>query len=318
MAASLMNDPDFNILGSTYSLKPLTTAPRFGPCGAGGAGAMVEKGEESPPAGMDTPFRYRIFPVREDLSTLSLSPITRSTDGSFRIHLQSSKSSLQTTRSDMTPDFIPGDRPVIIQTNLLYNCGITAEMMGIHNPNPVIRSAPGKYLNVCDFGKATESTFFDFARHLDHMLYHFVKNRDNYRFLTGYPMADNEEVPSDWVKRYLKRGYTTYGKTKYEEPSAACSFSFQFHHNPTTRVPQLGVFHRSVPKGFSTLAELVALVPPGEKVKLILKPVIYLMDNYSGMDEAAKRLYHYEGVPHYSLQVIYQVCTINVDIAATA
>jgi hypothetical protein len=307
MAASLMNDSDYNVVGSAYSLKSF----------AGGE-AMVEEGEGSPPHSMDTPYRYRIFPVREDLSTLSLSPITRSTNGSLRIHLQSSKSSLPTTRTDMSPDMIPRDRPVIIQTNLLYNCGITADIMGVHNSHPFTRPIPGKYMNVCDFGKATEHTFFDFARYLDNMLYHFVKNRDNYRFLTGYPMADDDEITPDMARRYLKRAYTTYSKTKYEKPSAACSFSFQIYLNLATSVPQLGVFHRSVPKSFNTLAELIALVPEGEKVKLILKPVIYLTDNYGGMDEAAKRFYRYECVPHYSLQVIYQVCTINVDIAATA
>lgn len=308
-----MNDPDFNVVESTYSLKPLMHLQ-----GARAGAGVVEEGDQSPPSGMDTPFRYRIFPVRDDLNTLSFSPIIRSPDGSLRIHLQSSKSSLSTTRTDMSPDFISGDRPVIIQTNLVYNCGITSEVMGTRNPNPVIRPTPGKYLNVCDFGKETEQTFFDFARHLDYMLYYFVKNPDNYRFLTGYPIGDQEEIPTNFVRRYLNRGYTTYNKTKYEDPASECSFSFQFHFNPTTGVPQLGVFHRSVPQRFSTLAELVALVPPEEKVKLILKPVIYLIDNYDGMNEAGKRLYRYEGVPHYSLQVIYQVCTINVDVAATA
>jgi hypothetical protein len=266
---------------------------------------------------IDEPYRYRIFTVKSPFGSLSLSNIIRFPSGYLRIHLLSNDPSLRTTRTDMAPDPSSESKKVIIQTNLLHHYGITRGVMGHQNSHPILPGQPEPYyLNVSDFGPALveDSTFFDFARYLDRLLIGLVSIKENYELLTGYTVPPGTTVNTEMASMYLKHSFTTYKKMKCPEPSMACSFSFSFYFRPADGNPQLGIFHRCVPKSFRTMEELIALVPRESRVKLILKPCIKLTNNYEGMDEAAQRLYRYEGVPTYSLQVVFQVCTINVDI----
>jgi hypothetical protein len=215
----------------------------------------------------------------------------------------------------MAPDYTPGLRKLILQTNLMHHCGLSTTVMGMQETHPVSRIKK-LYLNVADFGKvkgSSEKTFFDMGQRIDELLLDFVKVPDNYRFLTGYNILPGVAITSLMAAHYLKRSFTTYGKIKSETPTPGCSFSFIFHHQPDG-TPNVGVFHRSVPKRFHTMTELLELVPQEKLVKLILKPTIYLTPNYEGLDEASIQLYRHEGIPTFSIQVIYQVCTINVDM----
>lgn len=299
---NLMYDPHFNVLA--------------------GSDPLLSRGDESDgseegKSDMDIPYRYRIVTVKSNYAYMSLSPIYRSREGSYRIHLMSSDFTLKTTQTDMAPDPSTHPRRAIIQTNLLHHYGITRGIMGTRNSSPIIPGRPDDYyLNVSDFGIESDQTLFDITRYIDRLLIAFVMEKANYELLTGYRLAPGTTVTAEMASLYLKRSFTTYGKTKSAGPSTACSFSFSFYHRPTDGLPQLGLFHRSTPKSFRSMEELISLVPRESQVKLILKPTIALTHNYAGMDEAACRLYHHEGVPIFSIQVIYQVCTINVDRAA--
>lgn len=311
-ASFLMTDSGFDVcgFGSHIPLLPLHPQRSAG----AGTGPGLE-GED--PLNDGHLYRYRIFPVRAAYGTLSLSPIHRLPNGTYRMHLMTSDHTLQTTRADMAPDYTPGLRKVILQTNLLHHYGLTTTVMGMQETHPISRMKK-LYLNVADFGKvdgSSEKTFFDLAQRIDELLLDFVKVPDNYRFLTGYNVTDETVMTTRTAAYYLKRAFTTYGKVKRETPTPGCSFSFLFHHQPDG-TPNVGVFHRSVPKRFHTMTELLELIPQGKLVKLILKPTIYLTPNYEGLDEASIRLYRHEGIPTFSIQVIYQVCTINVDMPA--
>ena len=279
----------------------------------GDVGEDIEDGVND----MDIPYRYRILTVKSNFALMSLSPIIMSKDGSLRIHLMSHDHTLRTTRTDMAPDLTTASRKLIVQTNLLHHYGITRGIMGVQNSSPLIPGHPEKYyLNVSDFGLEADPTFFDFGRYLDRLLIGFVMDRANYELLTGYYLPPDAIVDSHMASHYLKRGFTTYRKVKLPSPTSACSFSFSFYFRPSDGNPQLGIFYRSTPKEFRTMEELIAMVPPESRVKLIVKPCIYLINNYAGMNEAAQRLYRHEGVPSYTLQVIFQICTINVDRSA--
>ena len=316
---NLMYDPHFNVLSGSDPLLSRGDEP---------------DGSEEGKSDMDIPYRYRIVTVKSNYAYMSLSPIYRSREGSYRIHLLSSDFTLKTTQNDMAPDPSTHPRRAIIQTNLLHHYGITRGIMGMRNSSPIIPGRPEDYyLNVSDFGpesdqttrladqrsaaSSRESSLFDITRYIDRLLIAFVMEKANYELLTGYPLAPGTTATAEMASLYLKRSFTTYGKTKCAGPSTACSFSFSFYRRPTDGVPQLGLFYRSTPKSFRSMEELIALVPRESQVKLILKPTIALTHNYAGMNEAACRLYHHEGVPIFSIQVIYQVCTINVDLPAT-